>query len=248
MIRFRIPALLLPLLLSACPSDGGGPAATGVADPSDRSFRPLRLRMVRETIVARGVEDSAVLEAMRTVRRHLFVPKDLRDQAYIDDPLPIGHDQTISQPYIVAVMTEAIRPKADHRVLEIGTGSGYQAAVLARIVRHVYSIEIVESLARSAERRLAKLGYENVTVRAGDGYVGWAEHAPFDSIIVTAAPDHVPEPLVEQLAVGGRMVIPVGRQYRTQDLLLIEKTPEGAVKRSLFPVRFVPMTGRARNR
>jgi protein-L-isoaspartate(D-aspartate) O-methyltransferase len=203
-----------------------------------------RERMVEVDIRRRGIADGDVLEAMRKVPRHEFVPEDHRDASYADSPLPIGSGQTISQPYIVAAMTEAVDPEPDDVVLEVGTGSGYQAAVLAEIVKRVYTIEIVESLARTAGERLQRLGYTNVTVKAGDGYVGWPEHAPFDGIVVTAAPDHVPEPLVEQLAPGGRMVIPVGGQTWSQELLLIEKDLEGKVKRrSLLPVRFVPMTG-----
>ena len=166
--------------------------------------------MVRDQIEARGIRDARVLEAMRQVPRHLFVPETLRSQAYEDYPLPIGHDQTISQPYIVAYMSETLAVGPGRRVLEIGTGSGYQAAVLAEMGVEVYTVEIVEPLARTAARTLASLGYSTVHTRVGDGYGGWPEHAPFDAVIVTAAPDHVPKPLIEQLAVGGRLVIPVG--------------------------------------
>jgi protein-L-isoaspartate(D-aspartate) O-methyltransferase len=203
----------------------------------------LRQRMVREQIEARGVRSGPVLEALRKVPRHLFVPPGVRHLAYEDGPLPIGHQQTISQPYIVALMTEALQLKGGERVLEVGTGSGYQAAVLAELAAQVYSIEIIEPLGREAERRLRELGYDNVHVRIGDGYQGWPEHAPFDAIIVTAAPDHVPEPLVAQLKVGGRLVIPVGRD--DQDLWLVRRTEEGSKRRRLTPVRFVPMTGQA---
>jgi protein-L-isoaspartate(D-aspartate) O-methyltransferase len=179
---------------------------------------------------------------MRDVPRHLFVPPEQQASAYEDRPLPIGHDQTISQPYIVALMTESVRPQPDDRALEIGTGSGYQAAVLSGLVAHVYSIEIVESLAREAEQRLRGLGYANVTVRAGDGYAGWPDEAPFDIIIVTAAPDHVPQPLVDQLRPGGRLVIPVGSIFTGQELQLLEKDDTGRVQtRHIAPVAFVPL-------
>ena len=199
--------------------------------------------MVRGQIEARGVRDARVQAAMREVPRHELVPEEQRPYAYRDRPLPIGWNQTISQPYIVAAMTEALELDGDETVLEVGTGSGYQAAVLSKLARRVFSIEIVEPLAARARADLARLGYSNVTVRSGDGYGGWPEHAPFDAIIVTAAPDHVPEPLVEQLAVGGRMVLPVGRVI--QDLVRITRTPEGIEREHLFGVRFVPRTGRA---
>jgi protein-L-isoaspartate(D-aspartate) O-methyltransferase len=180
---------------------------------------------------------------MQEVPRHEFVPKEYRAEAYDDRPLPIGMNQTISQPYIVAYMTEALELKGGEKVLEIGTGSGYQAAVLAEIAGEVYTIEILEPLARNAEKTLERLGYENISVMAGDGYRGWPEHAPFDAIIVTAAPDHVPEPLVEQLDVGGRMILPVGDWF--QKLIVITKDEEGVTQREDLPVRFVPMTGEA---
>ncbi len=206
-----------------------------------------RERMVHETIEARGVRDSLVLAAMRDVPRHLFVPPSERAQAYEDHPLPIGEGQTISQPYIVALMTELLELRPGEKVLEVGTGSGYQAAVLAEITDHVYSIEIVESLAKSAAARLADLGYTKVKVRAGDGYQGWPEAAPFDAIVVTAAPDHVPQPLVDQLARGGRLVIPVGDLY--QELEVISRDASGAIsEKSVLPVAFVPMTGEAERR
>ena len=190
------------------------------------------------------VKDEAVLRAMRTVPRHEFVPAQLRRDAYRDTPLRIGQGQTISQPYIVATMTEALLLRAEHVVLEIGTGSGYQAAVLAEIARDVYTIEIVEPLGRRAARILKKLGYTNIHTQIGDGYKGWPEHAPFDASIVTAAPDHVPKPLVEQLKPGGRMVIPVGPQGGSQRLMLLEKTADGRIKeRAIERVRFVPLTG-----
>ena len=200
--------------------------------------------MVDVQIRARGVRDEQVLRAMRAVPRHRFVPGSLAGQAYDDRPLPIAAQQTISQPFIVARMTEAISPQPDDRVLEIGTGSGYQAAVLAEIVATVYSIEIVEDLHHTARLLLEELGYDNIRLRLGDGYGGWPEAAPFDAIVVTAAPDHVPPALLDQLAIGGRLVIPVGA--RRQELLLIERTEDGLRETTLLPVRFVPMTGAAR--
>lgn len=186
----------------------------------------------------------AILDAMNTVPRHRMVPDDEIRHAYENRPLPIGHGQTISQPYVVALMTELVRPDVDDVVLEVGTGSGYQAAVLAELVKHVYSIEIVEPLARRADNRLASLGYDNVTVRLGDGYYGWEEHAPFDAIVVTAAASHVPPPLIAQLKPGGFMVIPVGGRWMVQQLLLLEKTDEGEIiTRQQGAVRFVPLTG-----
>ena len=203
-----------------------------------------RQAMVDEDIEARGVTNRFVLNAMRTVPRHEFVLASYRHLAYADRPLPIEANQTISQPYIVAAMTEAIQPAPNDIVLEVGTGSGYQAAVLAELVRHVYSIEIVEELAVSAEARLHRLGYTNVSVRAGDGYLGWPEYAPFDAMVVTAAPDHVPQSLVDQLKPGGRMIIPVGSVYSTQELRLLQKTADGEIRQeALMPVRFVPLTG-----
>ena len=190
--------------------------------------------MVVTQIAARGITDARVLAAMRKVPRERFVPENLRSSAYLDGPLPIGHEQTISQSYIVAFMTEALRLREGDKVLEIGTGSGYQAAVVAECCRQVYTIEIVEPLAERAASTLKALGYSNIEVRHGDGYRGWPEHAPFDAIIVTAAPDHVPEPLVAQLAVGGRMVIPVGDVV--QNIVLIEKTMTGTTSRRLLPV------------
>jgi len=219
-----------------------GSFCTG-AELEQNSFAGARAAMVTDQIARRGVSDPRVLAAMREVPRHQFVPPADQAHAYDDSPLPIGHGQTISQPYIVALMTEIVRPRASDRALEIGTGSGYQSAVLSRLVGNVDTIEIVESLAREADRRLKDLGYANVTVRAGDGYAGWPERGPFDIIIVTAAPDHVPQPLVEQLARGGRMVIPVGSPYEGQELRLIEKDDSGQVRtRQVAPVRFVPLT------
>ena len=224
-----------------------GPVVAPPVQEGD-AFREARERMVREQIASPAlgeyaVEDGRVLGAMRTVPRHLFVPPDLLELAYADRPLPIGHGQTISQPYIVAAMTELLQVGPDDKVLEIGTGSGYQAAVLAEIVGKVFTIEIVEPLAEDARERLRRLGYDNVEVRRGDGYYGWEEKAPFQGIIVTAAASHIPPPLLEQLQPGARMVIPVGPPLQVQMLMLIEKHLDGRiVQRSLMPVRFVPFT------
>jgi protein-L-isoaspartate(D-aspartate) O-methyltransferase len=204
------------------------------------SFAPLRAAMVADQIQRRGVADPRVLEAMRTVPRHRFVPATLQHLAYTDRPLPIGHGQTISQPYIVAYMSEALEVDRTHRVLEIGTGSGYQAAVLAHLARVVYTIEIVPELAQRATATLEELRYTNVHVRAGDGYAGWPQHAPFDRIMVTAAPEQIPQPLLDQLRAGGRMVIPVGSAE--QWLIVVEKTAAGVIQRRTIPVRFVPFT------
>jgi protein-L-isoaspartate(D-aspartate) O-methyltransferase len=237
-------ALGLAAGTTGCDSQGKG--ATSVqATPTDGDAA-RRARMVDTQIVSRGVRDPRVLEAMRKVPRHLFVAPEERAHGYEDHPLPIGGSQTISQPYIVALMTEllALPPKA--RVLEIGTGSGYQSAVLSEIADQVYSIEILPDLARSAASKLKELGYANVEVREGDGYRGWPEHAPFDGIIVTAAPEKIPEPLVEQLAPGGRMVIPVGGFF--QELKVFTREPDGSVsEKAIIPVRFVPMTGEIEN-
>ncbi len=192
-----------------------------------------------------GQFDDSVIEALRTVKRHKFVPRGQRPYAYENRPLPIGHGQTISQPYVVALMTDVIRPDPDDVVLEIGTGSGYQAAILAKIVKHVYTIEIIEPLYESATELLASRGFENVTTKLGDGYFGWEEHAPYDGIVVTAAASHVPPPLIEQLKPGGFLVIPVGGRFVTQQLLLIEKTPDAElITRQMGAVRFVPLTGK----
>lgn len=228
-------------LVAAC----AGTAGNGESRPSpDDEHRSSRLAMVEEQIASRGITDPAVLEAMRRVPRHRFVPPEERRYAYSDGPLPIGYDQTISQPYIVALMTEKIRPARSMRVLEIGTGSGYQAAVLAECVGEVYSIEILEPLARRAEKTLLELGYADVHLRIGDGYDGWPEAAPFDAILLTAAPEEVPAPLLDQLAVGGRLVAPVGSG--AQDLVLLTRLPQGVRREVVTGVRFVPMTGKAR--
>ena len=203
-----------------------------------------RDRMVEQQIAARGVRDPHVLEAMRTVPREAFLPERLAEFAYEDSPLPITRGQTISQPYIVALMTELAGIGPGDRVLEVGTGSGYQAAVLAELGAEVFTIEVIEDLGRTAAERLERLGYGRVHTRIGDGYHGWKEEAPFDAVVVTAAATDVPPPLVEQLRPGGRMVIPVGGPYMGQDLLLIEKSEDGeASRRSVLPVAFVPLTG-----
>jgi protein-L-isoaspartate(D-aspartate) O-methyltransferase len=206
------------------------------------SFITDRRRMVAEQIASRDVRDSRVLDAMRDVPRHLFVAPGSESEAYEDTPLPIGYGQTISQPYIVSLMTELARPRPEDRALEIGTGSGYQAAVLSRLVAHVYSIELVEPLGLAARDRLKTLGYANVSVRVGDGYAGWPEMAPFDIILVTAAPDHIPEPLVTQLKPRGRLVVPVGPASAIQELQVVEKDAAGrTTTRRVAPVRFVPL-------
>lgn len=217
------------------------------ADRAEQRFTELRSRMVETQLRARDIVDPRVLDVMGRVPRHKFVPESYRDLAYDDAPLPIGHGQTISQPYIVALMTQLASPRPGMRALDIGTGSGYQAAVLAELVGTVHSIEIICPLAEEAAARLKDLGYANVAARCGDGYRGWPEHAPFDLIILAAAPDHVPQPLVDQLAPGGKLVLPVGDLY--QELVVIEKRSDGTVRRtSVLPVRFVPMTGEAQKR
>ncbi len=240
----RLFAAWLALLLFLAPI-GEIRASTGDGE----RFARQREGMVSRQIGARGVEDPAVLAAMRNTPRHLFVPEPYREHAYRDGPLPIGEDQTISQPYIVALMTELLQLTPESRVLEIGTGSGYQAAVLGEICEQVYSIEIVPTLGRRAKALLRELGYRNLHLRIGDGYQGWPSAAPFDGIIVTAAPDHVPRPLLDQLKPGGRMVIPVGD--KRQELIVLTKRIDSETgetsyaRRSVIPVRFVPMTGEA---
>jgi protein-L-isoaspartate(D-aspartate) O-methyltransferase len=209
----------------------------------DASFERLRDAMVENQIAARNITQPEVLSAMRTVPRHLFVPEDVRSSAYADQPLQIGLGQTISQPYVVALMTALLDLDGSEKVLEIGTGSGYHSAVLSRIAKTVYSVEILGSLARRARQTLAALGYDNVEIRVGDGYNGWPEEAPFDAIVLTAAPKEIPKPLLDQLRVGGRMVAPVGGFF--QDLRLILKTEDGIEEHSIEAVRFVPMTGKA---
>jgi protein-L-isoaspartate(D-aspartate) O-methyltransferase len=217
--------------------------------PAERAaapdYGPQREKMVAEQVQSRGVTDPLVLAAMRTVPRHLFVPAGATEEAYGDHPLPIGHGQTISQPYIVAFMTEALGLKGGETVLEVGTGSGYQAAVLSRIAKQVYSIEIVSPLAAEARERLARAGYRNVQVRVADGYQGWPDVGPFDAIMVTAAAPKVPEPLKAQLRDGGRLVIPVGDE--NQELMVITRHGDRYEERRVLPVRFVPMTGKVRS-
>ncbi len=199
--------------------------------------------MVDTQIVTQGITDQVVIAAMRQVPRHQFIPAQESEDAYGDYPLPIGYEQTISQPFIVAYMTEALKLQSGEKVLEIGTGSGYQAAILAELGVKVFTIEIVKPLAQYARENLSKLGYDDVWVRSGDGYQGWPEEHPFDAIIITAAPDHIPSSLLEQLAVGGRLILPVGGQ--SQNLILIRRNEEGYQKTELLPVKFVPMTGQA---
>ena len=243
--------LLLALIVSLNVSCGSTPPdqAANSARPTtesaqtsqDLDFDQARRRMVADQIEARGVTDSRVLEAMSRVPRHEYVPVRSRAFAYSDTPLRIEFEQTISQPYIVALMTELVQPEPDDRILEIGTGSGYQAAVAAELVSQVYSIEIIPQLARSAADRLERLGVSNVVVRAGDGYLGWPEQSPFDAILVTAGAEHIPQPLVEQLKPGARMIIPVGDSSSVQILKVVEKLPGGEVEiRDIAPVRFVP--------
>jgi protein-L-isoaspartate(D-aspartate) O-methyltransferase len=234
------PGRRIAALLSATPFAFAwttcAPAPQRAGDPDDD-----RARMVETQLRARDIKDPRVLDAMRRLPRHRFVPPDLQSRAYDDTPLPIGNEQTISQPYIVAYMTEVLEPQTSDRVLEIGTGSGYQAAVLAELVAEVYTIEIVPSLATRARALLTELGYTNIHAREGDGYAGWPDAAPFDKIIVTAAPPDIPQALVDQLAVGGRMVVPVGDELGIQMMTILEKTPDGVVTRETIPVRFVPM-------
>jgi protein-L-isoaspartate(D-aspartate) O-methyltransferase len=234
-MEFFILALtLLPIFLVA-----------NFSIPEDDSnvYAQRRWEMVETQIISRGIRDSKLIRAMLKIPRHKFVPENLRDIAYGDNPLPIGIEQTISQPYIVALMTELLRLNSGEKVLEVGTGSGYQTAILAEMGCDVYTIEILEPLSEKAQQVLKSLGYEDIHYKIGDGYRGWTQFAPFDAIIVTAAPDHMPQPLIEQLKTNGRMIIPVGVQY--QELLLIKKTDKGTDMKTVTPVRFVPMTGEA---
>jgi protein-L-isoaspartate(D-aspartate) O-methyltransferase len=230
------------LLLLHCGRSADAPSVAA-AD----AYAAPRESMVREQIAARGVADQDVLAALRSVPRHLFVPENMAAEAYSDSPLPIGFSQTISQPYIVAYMSELLDLEKGHKVLEIGTGSGYQAAVLSLLAGEVYTIEIVDELGRQAVARLDGLGYKNVKVRVGNGYLGWPEEAPFDRILLTAAPEEIPQPLIEQLRPGGRLVAPVGPVFGVQELVVVDKDSSGKVsRRSELPVRFVPMVEKPR--
>jgi protein-L-isoaspartate(D-aspartate) O-methyltransferase len=236
MLFVTLVFLILPMVFTQC-SNG-----TRVSESNPKGdFKVMREKMVETQIKARGVKDPRVLSALLKVERHRFVPEKYLDSSYSDQPLPIGEGQTISQPYIVALMTELLELNGNEKVLEIGTGSGYQAAILAELAKEVYTIEIVESLASTAKERLSELGYQNIRVKSGDGYLGWPEAAPFDAIIVTAAPDHIPKPLIEQLKEGGRMVVPVGSY--TQELMKIVKRSGKMETTNVIPVVFVPMTG-----
>jgi protein-L-isoaspartate(D-aspartate) O-methyltransferase len=245
--RNFILAVIEVLLITA------GLALAGNGARADDSYQSQRANMIRviesdvratSAYLKRSALDESVLEAMSRVPRHEFVPADLVDQAYRNRPLPIGHGQTISQPYIVAVMTDLLELEPGQKVLEIGTGSGYQAAVLAALGTRVWSIEIIEALGERASALLQRLGYDGIELRTGDGYYGWAEQAPFDAIVVTAAASHIPPPLIKQLGVGGKMIIPVGSRFSTQELILITRiNPEEVVTRQVLPVRFVPLTG-----
>jgi protein-L-isoaspartate(D-aspartate) O-methyltransferase len=232
--------------MSGCSILGADGAGQSEREDTAR-YEQLRHDMVNALVREGWLKDERVIAAMRAVPRHLFVPEAYRANAYLDTPLPIGHGQTISAPSIVAIMTELLEPKPEHVIFEVGTGSGYQAAVLAKLVKEVYTIEIVKQLAEEAKKRLSELGYKNVWVKAGDGYQGWPEHAPFDGIIVTCAPTEIPKPLIEQLKEGGRMVIPVG-DPGVQELYLLTKQHGEIVKRAVLPVLFVPMTGEAQRR
>lgn len=239
---FGLIIIVLFILSIAC---NGKTQEKSENEQMEEQYKEERNQMVNQQIKRRGVKDSLVLEAMRDVPRHKFVPERVQNRAYNDSPLPIGYGQTISQPYIVAFMTETLELSGDEKVLEIGTGSGYQAAVLGEIVDSVYTIEIICALTHRAEKTLDTLGYDNITLKCADGYQGWEEHAPFDAIIVTAAPNHIPQPLVQQLTFGGKMIIPVGDLW--QNLILVTKKEEGIEKKKVLPVRFVPMTGEAQD-
>ncbi|MFT5323389.1 MAG: protein-L-isoaspartate(D-aspartate) O-methyltransferase [Planctomycetaceae bacterium] len=233
--ELSLPTLLLTLAVALA-------TASNSSIGADDKYREARAKMVAQDVAGEGISNRLVLHALNTVKRHEFVPSKLYREAYIDKALPIGYQQTISPPFVVAYMTQALDPKPTDKVLEIGTGSGYQAAVLAEIVKEVYSIEIVPQLSREATRRLSKLGYDNVHTLAGDGYKGWPEHAPFDRIIVTCSPERVPQPLIDQLREGGRMIVPLGQRYQ-QVFYLFEKKDGKLVPEKLIPTLFVPMTG-----
>jgi protein-L-isoaspartate(D-aspartate) O-methyltransferase len=246
MVASIVPVLCVSLLIfQGCATQKSEDAAGVEYQTKNRSedeFKDQRRRMVERQIRARGIKNEAVLEAMMKVPRHRFVTAEYMASAYEDHPLPIGQGQTISQPYIVAYMTEAAEISDNEKVLEIGTGSGYQAAILGELAKEVYSIEIIPELAERARRTLSELGYKNVRVKTGNGYEGWAEYAPYDGIVVTAAPDEVPKALIDQLAINGKMVIPVG--VGDQEMMIITKTAEGVIEKRTIPVRFVPMTGK----
>ena len=251
---FRSPvasALVLCLCVASCrpgtpaPGEKPGHPKPVKLTPEEAKYAEQRAYMVRTQIEARGVRDPLVLSAMRKVPRRKFMPAQVRGLAYHDGAVPIGHGQTISQPFIVAAMTEQLQLRGPEKVLEIGTGTGYQAAVLAEISSEVCTIEILKPLADTAAKHLKEMGYKNVRVRCGDGFQGWKEHAPFDAIIVTCAPPKVPQPLIDQLKVGGRLVCPVGKQWRPQKLVLVTKTKDGVKEEFLMGVAFVPMTGEA---
>ena len=247
MLRTLLSVALLGVVVLSVSTDNVGAMSHGtppkqVPAPED-PFESRRLSMVQDQIEARGIAEETVLGALRRVPRHRFVPPELQSQAYADRPLTIGQQQTISQPYIVAVMTDLIRPDAETKDLEIGTGSGYQAAVLAECAGQVFTIEILPELGRRAAELLGTLEYDRIRTRIGDGFDGWPDEAPFDAIVVTAAPASIPQPLLDQLAPGGRLVIPVGQNY--QNLVLITRTADGFERRNVTPVRFVPMTGKA---
>ena len=246
-VRMALTTRTLGILGALAPWAGGCSDSARITDAD--TFAEARNRMVREQLesVGRDITHAGVLAAMARIPRHELVPEAFRARAYADTPLPIGYDQTISQPFIVAFMTQALDPQPTDRVLEVGTGSGYQAAVLALLVQTVYTIEIVEPLAQRARDDLARLGYTNVFVRAGDGYQGWPEAAPFDAIIVTCAPDHIPAPLLAQLRDQGRLIIPVGSEGGNQNLILLTKRDGALHPQAILPVRFVPMTGTARD-
>ena len=236
--RLFCNCVVLLLLASAAQADEYAQARQQLVEVIEQDVRDTSLYLDKEAL------DPRVMTAIARVPRHEFVPAEQRRYAYANRPLPIGYSQTISQPYIVALMSDLIKPQADDRVLELGTGSGYQAAILAELTGQVYSIEIIEALGKQVGERLSRLGYDNVTTRIGDGYYGWEEHAPFDAIVVTAAASHVPPALVAQLKPGGRMVIPVGSRFLTQQLVLIEKQANGQlITRQILPVKFVPLTG-----
>ncbi len=243
--QVSLVSMVLIIGLTGCGNDRISEAEPSVV--RQVNFEALRARMVEQQIEFRGIRDPRILDAMARVPRHEFVPDRYRAYAYDDNPLPIGLEQTISQPYIVALMTELVEPQPEDRILEVGTGSGYQAAVAAEVVDHVYSIEIIPELAESAALRLQRLGIANVSVREGDGYLGWPEEGPFDGILVTAGAQDVPQPLVDQLVEGGRMIIPVGETLTSQVLKVIEKLENGRTEvRDVVPVRFVPLTRRPR--